>query len=1095
MTLTLVKTTPWTRSDEGDPAPLSASPGNTAGNLLVVKAAWCLQPNTENTAGMGAGSVADSAGNLWRLLTDSGAGYTGSRCAIWVCPNALAIPASGWLSFAVQGRTTTSGFLVEEFTVSGGGSYYPACDFGPWQAVHGFATAATMQAITGQADYCFTIGAQGYNGSTAPTITGPGAGWTAGAGGTTTTASNQQNQTQVRTAYGAFTAGTVTAAWAFGTVTNYGISACLGGLTQASAPPTVTNANYPLVYVEASFGAEPGDPTAPIFETGWVDLTSYTLTQGETAGIHIERGRQYELAQPESGTLTVQMNNVAGDFDPGWPGSPFYCDAINSNPCFQQGITGWTAVNNARLASSAAHTFASGQGAVSTGSLQFTGDGATAAPGARCEAEAVTPNAPYSMSAWVYNAAGWSSGVTVALNWQTVAGSAISTSASSAVPVPAATWTQVTLTGVSPPATARLATGQVNAAGTPGTAATFWVAEAGPNQGTGPMGTGLLRLEIPIRVTAYWQGRRYPVGSGCVERWPQDWPDMPQWGMSTLTATDQVGAASSTNMPSAVQGEILCDAPYACFPFSEQYSAATSTINGVSKTSSECDGLIAVNTSRVNQKTAAYHDGGSEPVETGQSLGFLGDSGTGMGTSGYSSFDNSGERGPGAQYGPDSGLPQIGASTAASFEMWFTVQQIADVAGTEQTMQLFQVLGRPNIASTQPNTISPGFILSAGVLFPATSGSPVIYIQATQNLVFTAGATPLTLGGLAHVVVVITGGTAGFYVNGVFQGNIAGTAATGPIVGLVFGEASWPYSSAGFYTSNWNYAMAYGTVYPYLLAGNRVSQHYTSGGAGFSGDSIMTRFGRYLAWSFAGLQPAGPGGVTDNMGLGPAYSTDGTALADSLNGDALSSGAMWYANANGNLVMLPRPALYNLPTTVTFGDDTLAGEVPYEPAAGFDYDNTYLQNIVQATLNQGPNTLVAPVEKDQGSINTYLPRGPLQQSVSGSSPQDAFDRAYWSLSKYAQPSMRVRSLTVRAARYPAAFTPILQTDLADVAAVNRRPVAGPAYSLPVMVQKVTHDIGPGVWDTTYQMSPYDQEAAVLTTDTGNDVLGSNTLAW
>jgi hypothetical protein len=952
-----------------------------------------------------------------------------------------------------------------------------------------------MTAVTGQADYVFSVAASGYNGATAPTVTGPGTGWTAAAGGTTLTPLTfSQNQIVMHSAWGAFNAGTVTAAWGYGTAST-GLSACMGGLTQASAPPTITNPNYPLVYVEASFGAEPGDPTAPIFEAGWVDLTPYTLTQGETAGIHVERGRQYELAQPESGTMTVQMNNVAGDFDPQWPGSPFYCDAINSNPCFQQGIAGWSAVNSARLASSAAQTFASGQGAVSAGSLQFTGNGTTAAPGARCEAETVTPNAPYSMSAWVYNAAGWSSGVTVAINWQTAAGSAISTSTSSAAAIPAATWTQVTLTDVTPPATARLATGQVNAAGTPGTAATFWVAEAGPNQGTGPMGTGLLRLEIPVRVTAYWQGRRYPVGSGYVERWPQDWPDMPQWGMSVLTATDQVGAASSTNMPSAVQGEILCDAPYACFPFSEQYSVATNTINGVEKTASECDGLIAVNTSRTNQQTAAYHDGGAEPVETGQSLGFLGDSGTGMGCTGYSTFDMSGQRGPGAQYGPDYGLPQIGPGTGCTFEMWFTVQPIADEAGTISIMQLFQLLGQPNIASTQPNTISPGFILAAGMYFPATSGNPVTFIEATQNGVITVGTTPATLGDLVHMVIVITSGQVSFYVNGVFQNTISGTAAAGPIVGLVWGEASWPYQLAGFFNSNWNYGMAYGTVYPYLLDANRVVQHYQSGATGFAGDRIMSRFARYLAWSFAGLQPAGPGAVTDNMGLGPAYSTDGTALADSLNGDALSSGAMWFANANGNLVMLPRPAIYNLPTSVTFGDDTLLGEVPYEPAAGFDYDNTYLQNIVQATLNQGPNTLIAPVEKDQASINTYLARGPLQQTVSGSSPQDAFDRAYWSLAKYKQPSMRVRSLTVRAARYPTAFTPILQTDLADVAAVNRRPVAGPAYNLPVMIQKVTHDIGPGVWDTTYQMSPYDQEAAVLTADTGNDVLGANTLAW
>src|SRR6202012_5508042 len=103
------------------------------------------------------------------------------------------------------------------------------------------------------------------------------------------------------------------------------------------------------------------------------------------------------------------------------------------------------------------------------------------------------------------------------------------------------------------------------------------------------------------------------------------------------------------------------------------------------------------------------------------------------------------------------------------------------------------------------------------------------------------------------------------------------------------GEASWPYQSAGFYNSNWNYGMAYGAVYPYVINANRVIQHDAPGATGSPGDRIMSRFARYLPWSFAGLQPAGPGNLTDNMGLGPAYSTDGTALADALNGDALSS--------------------------------------------------------------------------------------------------------------------------------------------------------------------------------------------------------------
>jgi hypothetical protein len=274
-----------------------------------------------------------------------------------------------------------------------------------------------------------------------------------------------------------------------------------------------------------------------------------------------------------------------------------------------------------------------------------------------------------------------------------------------------------------------------------------------------------------------------------------------------------------------------------------------------------------------------------------------------------------------------------------------------------------------------------------------------------------------------------------------------------------------------------------------------------SGAEGFGGDAVTVgdpfavRAGRYLAWGIVGLGPAGPGSVPDPMSLSAAYGTDGSSLASALNGDAQSSGGQWRANANGNLVIVPRPAFYGLPSTVTFGDDPSLGEIPYT-VGDLDYDNTYLKNVVQATLEQGPNTLIAPVEKNLPSESQYGARGPLSLTVSGQSAQDAYDAASWNLSKYAQPQMRVREITVDAAGYPPALTAVLSTDTGAVCTVNRRPVGGPPYSLPVTAEQVSHQIGPGVWKTTYQLSPYVQEASVLQADVpGQDILGAGPLAW
>jgi hypothetical protein len=311
-------------------------------------------------------------------------------------------------------------------------------------------------------------------------------------------------------------------------------------------------------------------------------------------------------------------------------------------------------------------------------------------------------------------------------------------------------------------------------------------------------------------------------------------------------------------------------------------------------------------------------------------------------------------------------------------------------------------------------------------------------------------------------------------------------------VAFAWGLATFSYGNHG---ANSNYAIAYGTLYPYVLPNYRIQAHYASGINGFSGDTVIQRAGRYVAWGRASMGLAGPV-VSDHLLLSSAYSTAGSPLASALNADAESSGALWFCSPNGNLTILPRTYLYNQPSSVTFGDNPSGGEIPYEVETAFDYDNTYLQNSVEATLQQGPNSLALPIVRDTTSQNQYFPRGPLQQSVSAANPGDASDRASWSLNKYKQPSLRVRQMKVNLASRPSAIAATLQTTAGDTATVNRRPLSQGSYSLPVVVGKVQHDIGPGKWEVTYQMYPNVPENTVLTADTATfDVLGNNLLAW
>ena len=88
--------------------------------------------------------------------------------------------------------------------------------------------------------------------------------------------------------------------------------------------------------------------------------------------------------------------------------------------------------------------------------------------------------------------------------------------------------------------------------------------------------------------------------------------------------------------------------------------------------------------------------------------------------------------------------------------------------------------------------------------------------------------------------------------------------------------------------------------------------------------------------------------------------------------------------------------------------------------------------------------------------------------------------------------------TVTASSNPqVAFPAVLSLDIGDVVTVTRRPVGGAPVSETGIIERVKHSIGPGKWETTYQLSPYTVEGAVLavngTGDTG--LAADNSLGW
>ena len=179
-----------------------------------------------------------------------------------------------------------------------------------------------------------------------------------------------------------------------------------------------------------------------------------------------------------------------------------------------------------------------------------------------------------------------------------------------------------------------------------------------------------------------------------------------------------------------------------------------------------------------------------------------------------------------------------------------------------------------------------------------------------------------------------------------------------------------------------------------------------------------------------------------------------------------------YAAPSGVLTILPRWALFNIAASLALGDTTDGSQVPYEMGQAYDYDNTYLYNVISVTRNDGPTTSITATTKNLASQLAYFTRSALQQTISTTSDLDAYTLADWESGTYAQPQMRVRQLAVDAGSKPGlTFPDILIATVSTVATVDRNPVGGSPISGNYLIQKVSHAIGPTKWVTALPAEP------------------------
>jgi hypothetical protein len=596
-------------------------------------------------------------------------------------------------------------------------------------------------------------------------------------------------------------------------------------------------------------------------------------------------------------------------------------------------------------------------------------------------------------------------------------------------------------------------------------------------------------LEVPVRVSATWNNRTYPVTYGRVDKWPQQWPE-PQWGMSPMEMSDAMGILANLAMFSAYQSEVLLDNPYAYWPCGESYGDA--------------DGLPFQNLATGNSKPLLGIDGHFTPVtplSTGQTLNMLGDTGTGIGMSGLTSPSEALSAGAICL---DPGLPQIGP-TGFTVEYWAIVDP-----GTTGGTPLVTLAGNP---SNYPVNAGPIRLLT-GVVNSSGFHTQVLLGDFAGDFQQDLGSTMPTDGLVHHHVftVTTTGGpgiTVAHYLDGSFDHSFTSTtvSATTDIYQVLVG----PVIPFPLNVDPYNYAIGHIAIYSGTLAAQRISAHYQAG-TGYNNDTVFQRFKRIMSWGQSALPKAADSGSPNPL-MGAAESLGGQDSGSALYDLMTSEGGTAYADGWGNLWYQSRVYLYNRQPKWTFGDNPANGETPYDPSSNFDYDNAFLYNQVQSVrqvsttfqvttkVNQGAyaqqyvNQGAQITEADQSSETEYGRRNSLQQTIFTTSDQDVQDRANWSLTKYKQPSLRLPQIILEPSSNPSVWPVALGVELGDVVKVIRRPLGAPSYTVTGVVQKIEHDISPGEWKTTLAISPLNIEQNVLLVGSSSYGTLAEGIAW
>lgn len=351
--------------------------------------------------------------------------------------------------------------------------------------------------------------------------------------------------------------------------------------------------------------------------------------------------------------------------------------------------------------------------------------------------------------------------------------------------------------------------------------------------------------------------------------------------------------------------------------------------------------------------------------------------------------------------------------------------------------------------STPPATIENLFLGGPMTTLRMDSAGHIFTTGVTSSRNYADGATHCA----AAVYEVPEFGPPTFYlyVDGVLVGSTNGGGG-----GSLQLRVGGPDSGGGAFTG----VLAHAATFDNPLSAAHVADIATAGRGAFAGETAGARLIRYAGW--AGIDPsevAAAGATTLS-----AIDTTDSQIVDVMRAVETTEGGVLFDARDGVLTLLDRAVRY---TGTGFTLDMAAQTIGADFAPKLD--RSALVNDATGTNTAG--TITARVV-DTASRDYY---GPATASieVATDDPDAPRQAAEWTVARYAEPKVRVPSLTVNLLDFTAAPSQndVLGATIGTLLTVTNQPGQAATATGAYFVEGCTEAIGPEAYTMTFNVSP------------------------